>query len=91
MSSILYNFWILIKLEFLATDFRKKVQVSNFIDIRLVGAEVFHAEGQADRRTNMAKLTVAFRNYANAPSKRPRHSEHFLETRRTRVSRGHDS
>ena len=31
--------------------------------IRPVGAELFHA----DRRTGMTKLTVAFRNFANAP------------------------
>jgi len=28
-----------------------------------VGAELFHA----DRRTDIMKLTVAFRNFANAP------------------------
>jgi hypothetical protein len=28
-----------------------------------VGAELFHT----DRQTNMTKLTVAFRNFANAP------------------------
>jgi hypothetical protein len=54
--------------------------------IRPVGAELFHAdgrtdgqterrtEGQADRRTDMTKLTVALRNFANAPKnqlKRP--------------------
>jgi hypothetical protein len=31
--------------------------------IRPVGAELFHA----DRRTDMTKLIVAFRNFANAP------------------------
>jgi hypothetical protein len=31
--------------------------------IRSVGAELFHA----DRRTDMTKLIVAFRNFANAP------------------------
>jgi hypothetical protein len=31
--------------------------------IRPVGAELFHADGQTD----VAKLTVAFRNFANAP------------------------
>jgi len=31
--------------------------------IRLVGAELFHADGQTD----MTKLIVAFRNSANAP------------------------
>jgi hypothetical protein len=33
--------------------------------IRPVGAELFHAGGQTD----MAKLIVAFRNFANAPKK----------------------
>jgi hypothetical protein len=32
-----------------------------------VGAEVFLAGGRADGRTDMTKLIVAFRNYANAP------------------------
>jgi len=32
--------------------------------IRPVGFELFYAEGQAD----MTKLTVAFRNFANAPN-----------------------
>ena len=33
--------------------------------IRQVGAELFHADGQA----KMTKLTVVFRNFANAPKK----------------------
>ena len=33
--------------------------------IRLVGAEVFHA----DRQTDMMKPVVAFRSLANAPNK----------------------
>jgi len=33
--------------------------------IHPVGAELFHAVGQTD----MTKLTVAFRNFANAPKK----------------------
>ena len=36
-----------------------------------VGAELFYADGetdrQADRRTDMTKLTVAFRNYTKVP------------------------
>jgi hypothetical protein len=32
-----------------------------------VGAELFHADGQTDRKTDMTKLIVAFHNYANAP------------------------
>ena len=51
------------KLEFFSTDFRKKAQISSFIKIRPVGAELFHEDGRMD--TN--KLTVAFRSFANAP------------------------
>ena len=39
--------------------------------IRPVGAEMFHVDGHKDGRTDgqtdMTKLTVAFRNFANAP------------------------
>jgi IS5 family transposase len=35
--------------------------------IRQVGAELFHADRQTDGRTEMTKLRVAFRNFANAP------------------------
>jgi len=35
--------------------------------IRLVGAELFHAGERADERTDMTKLIVAFRSFANAP------------------------
>ena len=43
----------------------KSVQIRNFMEISPVGAELFHA----DRRTDMKKLLVAFRNFANAPNK----------------------
>jgi hypothetical protein len=33
------------------------------MQIRRVGAELFHA----DKQTDMTKLIVAFRNFANAP------------------------
>ena len=36
--------------------------MSNFMKIRVFGAELFHA----DRRTDMTKLIAAFRNFANA-------------------------
>ena len=35
--------------------------------IRPVVAELFNVEGQAQRRTDMKKLIVAFRNFAKAP------------------------
>jgi len=40
-----------------------ETQILNFMKIRPVGAELFHT----DRQTNMTKLTVAFRNFSNAP------------------------
>jgi hypothetical protein len=40
--------------------------------IRPVGAELFHAEG----RTDMTKLTVAFRNFANVSEKEERTDLH---------------
>jgi hypothetical protein len=48
--------------------FSKNLQISNFMKIRLGGAEFFHAEGRTDRRKDMTKLIVAFRNFANAPN-----------------------
>jgi hypothetical protein len=49
----------------------KNPLATNFMKIRLVGAELFHAdgrtEGRTDRRTNVIKLVVAFRKFANAP------------------------
>jgi len=41
----------------------KDAQISNFMKIRRVGDELFHAA----RRTDMTKLIVAVRNVANAP------------------------
>jgi hypothetical protein len=40
----------------------KSTQITNFIKIGLVGAELFHADGQ----TYMTKLTDVFRNSADA-------------------------
>ena len=40
-----------------------KTQISNFMKIRPVGAELFHADGRTDRQTDMTKLTVAFTQF----------------------------
>jgi len=32
-----------------------------------VGADLFHADGQTYRQTDMMKLVVAFHNFANTP------------------------
>jgi hypothetical protein len=42
-----------------STYFFKNPQISNFIKISLVGAELFHADGQ----TIMTKLIMAFYNF----------------------------
>jgi hypothetical protein len=55
----------------------KNTQISNFMKIRPVGADMFHAGGRADRHTDMTKLTVAFHNFANAPKNHITHCEQF--------------
>jgi len=42
--------------------FSKNTQISNFTKIRPVAAALFHADWRTDRRTDMTKLIVAFRN-----------------------------
>jgi hypothetical protein len=42
---------------------KKNRQTSNFMNIRLVVAELFHT----NRSTDMTNLIVAFRNFENAP------------------------
>jgi hypothetical protein len=54
------------KFELSRQIFEKKAHLPNFIKIRLVAAELFHA----DRRTDMTTRTVAFRNFANAHKKK---------------------
>ena len=44
----------------------KNTQISNFIKIRPMGVQLFHAKERTDR---YEKLIVVFRNFANAPKK----------------------
>ena len=44
--------------------FSKNSQVSNFVKIPPVAAELFHLDGRVDARTDMTQLIVAFRNFA---------------------------
>jgi hypothetical protein len=39
--------------------------------IHPVGAGLFRTDTQTNRQTDMTKLTVAFRNFVNAPNKGP--------------------
>jgi hypothetical protein len=43
----------------------KNTQISNFMKICPMGAEMFHA----DRWTDMTKLIIALCNFANAPTR----------------------
>jgi hypothetical protein len=52
------------KIEFFQQVF-EKAQISSFIKILPVGAELFHADGWTDT----TKLKVALRNNADAPKK----------------------
>ena len=53
-----------------STDFIKILN-TNFMTIRSVGDELFHAERRTGGQTDRTSLIVAFRNYANAPKKPP--------------------
>jgi hypothetical protein len=48
----------------ISAGFGKNTQIINLMKIHPVGAEMSHVE----RRTDITKLTVAFRNFASAPN-----------------------
>ena len=55
-------------LNFVGRFFEKQnPQITNFMEIRLVGAELFQADG---RKRNMATLTAAVLKCANAPNEK---------------------
>ena len=58
-------YWNLNFLDF----FEKTTQISNFMTIRPVGAELFHVDtrGRTDGQTELSNLVVAFCNFANEP------------------------
>ena len=59
-----YSCHISMKLEFSRDILEQIFKMSNYIKIRPIGTELFHA----DRQSDMTKLIVAFRNFANTPS-----------------------
>ena len=54
------------EIRIFSTEFRKIHKIPYFVNIRPVGAESFHVGGRADGHTHTTKLTVAWRNIANA-------------------------
>jgi hypothetical protein len=58
--------------------FSKNTQISNFMKIRPVGVELFHADG----RTEMMKLIVAFRNFADAPENNNKNKSRYFSNHR---------
>jgi hypothetical protein len=64
---------ILMKHEFSRQIF-EKYRISNFMQTLPVGAELF----QVDRRADMTKVIVAFRNFENAPKKDVLQTRDFL-------------
>jgi hypothetical protein len=54
------------ELNFFSTIFEKYPHIK-LHKFRPVESELFHADGRADRRTDITKLIVAFRNFGNAP------------------------
>ena len=62
MYSIRYSCQILLELQVPLQIF-VKYQITDFMKICPVGGELFQPEG----RTDMTKVTFAFRNFANAP------------------------
>jgi hypothetical protein len=55
------------KLEFSRYIFEKNTAKLHFVTNRPVEADLFHADRRSERQTDMTKLTVAFRNFANTP------------------------
>jgi len=47
-----------------SADILKNTQISNFIQIRPVKAELFHADERTDGQTDTTKPIVTFRNFA---------------------------
>jgi len=52
-----------ISLQTLSTDFQKNTQITNFMKICPLEAELIHVDGQTD----CMKIVVAFCNFVNAP------------------------
>ena len=57
---------LLVKYPLFMSDFNENTQISNFYENPSSGRRVIPC-GQTDRQTDMTKLIVALRSFANAP------------------------
>ena len=57
MYSTRYSCSILMKLEF-SRQFSKNTEISNFMKIRPVGAELFHADRRTDEQTRRSEQSL---------------------------------
>jgi hypothetical protein len=64
MYIIRYSCQVLMKPVYSRYVFEKKnAKISNFMKIRPVGANLFHADGRTHKQTHMAKVTVASQQF----------------------------
>ena len=64
--STCYSCQILMKLEFARQDFEKTSKISNFMKIRQVAAQLFHADGPSDGTYRHDKSNVRFSQFCES-------------------------
>jgi hypothetical protein len=68
-KSARYFCYVFVKVEF-CRQILICIQISIFMKMRPVGAELFHADQQIARQSDRTKLIVSCRNFASAPGKK---------------------
>jgi hypothetical protein len=72
-----YSYEFCIKIEFSQQIFWKTPEISSFMVIHSMVAELFHADGRKDRQTDMTKLIVALRSFTKAPKSENWQCHHY--------------
>lgn len=49
------------------TDLKKKAQISNYMQTRPVGADLFHADRQTKKDKHDKAISLSLRNFGDAP------------------------
>ena len=76
MQSTRYSCQILKKVSFSRWSFNKYSDIK-ILENSLVEADLFHADGRIDGRTNMMEIIVTFGNVAKAPKNDGQHTQDF--------------